>query len=112
MSAAGNDAQPRTQPPCVLEGVIDRQLNVLRAPQHQDRTADALELLPWVVYPQRLPRAVDVGVQKVRSEETFNRLVRQADGIRNRHEAEHKPTQQRSEEHTSELQSREAPRSN
>src|SRR6266508_6939561 len=94
MSAAGNDAQTRAKTAGVLERVVEGQLDILGTPQHQHGTPYGLELLPWVVHPERLPGAVDVGVQELRSEEAFDRLVRQSERVRDRHEAEDKPTQQ------------------
>ena len=99
MAAAGNHAQARAQASRVLEGVVERQLHVLGAPEDEHRATNRLELLPWIVRAERLPGAVHVGVQELRREESFDRLVGQTDRIGDRHEPEHEPAQERRARH-------------
>src|SRR5204863_9952198 len=77
------------QPACVLERVVEGKLHVLGTPQNEHRTGDRLELLTGIVDAQRLPRPVDVRVQEVSGEESFDGLVRERDGIGDRDESEH-----------------------
>src|SRR5262245_47273557 len=77
VAAVRDHTQTCMQAPRVLEGVVERELHVLRSPQHQDRAPHVFELLTRIVYAERLPRTVDVGVQEVGGEEALDRLVRQ-----------------------------------
>src|SRR5439155_17577425 len=49
VAAAWDDAESGAQPACVLEGVVERQLDVLCAPKDEHRTADRFELLTGIV---------------------------------------------------------------
>ena len=75
--AVGDHPQRRSQPPRVLERVANRELMVARAPEHEDGTADAVEIEPDVVADERLRRADGVRVPGGPGEESLGELGRQ-----------------------------------
>lgn len=80
MSAVGHDPQLGAQPARVLEGVVDRHLVIPRAPEHERRTTDKVELEPGIVLDEDPSGRRGVGVQPRRSKKAFDRFRSQRSG--------------------------------
>src|SRR5687768_13286000 len=92
MAAVGHDAQPRAEPARVLEGIVQGQLRIARAPEDEDGAGDVLEIGARVVGDHRLPGCARVEMEPLALQEADRGALGDRRGIRYEPGAEERAT--------------------